>query len=195
MVPHRKNPFGVDTKKLLVTSGWAVVGGVASRAIPENLLSAYNTGVIGYVLNAAVAFGGAWALHAIGKWGDAAFGFAVGGIVETGGRIVTDVFGKTVVQFSVPAGLPGAAAQPAAAAVPAGTSGLGRFGDPAFNLGRYVKPFNFPLPWWPTRDKALAAPSQAQAGPASPGGQPTVQSQPHKSMRQRLFSRTAGAVM
>jgi hypothetical protein len=200
---YRSNPFGVDTKKVLVVGGWAIVGGVATRAIPENFLSGYNSGVIGYLMNAAIAFGGGYGIHAVGgpAWSDSAFGFVVGGVVALAGRIVSDVFGKTVVQFQYPLGAgKGAAAQPTAA-VPTGTSGLGRFGDPSFNLGRYVKPYGYPLPWWPNRPGVApaalpgAAPGAAQGPGAAvvPGSGALTVGKP--SMRSRIMSRTAGAVM
>lgn len=172
---HLRNPFGRSTKDLLETGGWAIVGGVATRAVPENLLSKYNSGAIGYGLNIVTAFGGAWLVGMV-LGAESAFGFAVGGVVMTAGRIVQDVFGKTVVQFSMPFGTAAgattaAAAVPATSAVPTGTSGLGRFGDPGFNLGKYVKNYGFPLPWAPAKNGSKALPaassSTSTTGPAS----------------------------
>ena len=185
---YLRNPFGRSTKDLLETGGWAIVGGVATRAVPENLLSKYNSGVIGYVLNLATALGGAWGLGmALGN--EAAFGFAVGGVVMTAGRIVQDVFGKTVVQFSLPIGqgTSAAAAVPASSAVPTGTSGLGRFGDPGFNLGKYVKSYAFPLPWAPAKSNGGTKALTSGSGPAS--------SAMTKTLNGGRFSRTSASIM
>lgn len=176
-----RNPFGKATKDFLATAGWAIVGGVATRAIPENFLSNYNTGAIGYVMNAAVALGGGYGLGAVGLGPDAGFGFALGGVVMLAGRIVSEVFGKTVVQFSYPFGA-GASAPAAAMAAPTGTSGLGRFGDPAFNLGSYVRPYPFPLPSY---NKAVAS-----SGPAT-----SAIAAASKTVHSRMLSRKQAAVM
>lgn len=175
------NPFGKNTKDFLATAGWAVVGGVATRAIPENFLSNYNTGAIGYVMNAAVAIGGGYGLGAVGLGPDAGFGFALGGVVMLAGRIVSEVFGKTVVQFSYPFGAGAPASAPAVAA-PTGTSGLGKFGDPAFNLGSYIKPYPFPLPSY-NKPAATSGPATSSLAPVS------------KSGHSRMLSRKQAALM
>jgi hypothetical protein len=121
----------------------AVIAGVGARAIPEKVgaLSGMNNGVTGYALNFLSGGLVAWLLSKTPLRQNGGIGGMVGTVAQVGGRIISDRWGKTVVTFSLPSGQ-----GTGAAAVPAQMSGMGRFGDPAFNLGKYVKPYNFPLP-------------------------------------------------
>ncbi len=128
--PHRrhKNPMlpVTSTEFLQVTAG-ALAGGYGARAIPENIpfLTKYNTGIKGYLLNLVFGFG----LSKVARWisgPKAEEGALVGTVLMTGGRIISDQFGKTVVSF--------------------GHIGLGY--DPAFNfkrIGKYVSAASSPL--------------------------------------------------
>lgn len=148
----RHNPLGEPTGKFLRIAVAGIVGGFGARAIPENFASKYNTGVAGYFLNLLVALGGGWGLVKLGLGNEIGFGFGLGGTITTGDRILSDLFGKTVIAgllvgkganaSQVPAAVPADAVAPGAP----GLSGLGRFGDPSHSLGKYVKPYNYPIP-------------------------------------------------
>lgn len=142
---HRKNPMlpVTSTEFLQVTAG-ALGGGYGARAIPENIpfLTKYNVGWKGYLLNLAIGF----ALSKVARWisgPKAEEGALVGTVLMTGGRIISDQFGKTVVSF--------------------GHIGLGY--DPAFNfkrMGKYVSAASSPL-------SPLPVPSPyANSGPVPP---------------------------
>jgi hypothetical protein len=123
---HRRrsrNPLAMPLRELAPVVAWSIAGGVGTRAIPEMLASSYNTGWTGYALNGAVAFGGSMALNKFaGK--NAGTGWLIGGATMLVARIVSDIFGKTLVTYSDVAGLSG---------------------DPAFSFGGY-DPYAFPLP-------------------------------------------------
>ncbi len=141
---RRRNPFGSSWKNISEMSLSAVVAGVFSRVLPEKFAANYNDGATGYALNLLSGVIVSYGLGLTPLKENGSLGGVVGTVAMVGGRIISDRFGKTVVQFSPLT--PSAGSHPAAAAVPSGVSGLGRFGDPAFNLGRYVKPYPFPLP-------------------------------------------------
>jgi hypothetical protein len=148
----------------------AVVAGVAARAIPEKVgaLSSMNSGVVGYGLNFLSGALVAWLLAKTPLGANGGIGGLVGAITMTGGRIVSDKWGKTVVTFNLPQGQ-----GTGAAAVPATMSGMGRFGDPSFNLGKYVKPYNFPLPNDGRRSMVPVLPAAPGSKmPAARGGKP-----------------------
>jgi hypothetical protein len=125
---RRSNPLlpipGGDFGKGLVG---VVGGGLGARVIPENvpILSQYNNGLKGYFLNIAATIG----LAKIAKYflgAKAEEGALYGGALMTGSRIISDVWGKQIVQF--------------------GNVRIGN--DPAFNfrrMGKYVYA-NPPLP-------------------------------------------------
>jgi len=142
-INRHRNPFGANYRTIGEMSLAAVIAGVAARAIPEKIsaLSGMNNGITGYALNILSGAFVAYLLEKTPLRQNGGIGGLVGTAAQVGGRIISDKWGKTVVTFSLPSG-----SQPAAAAVPAGMSGLGSFGDPSFNLGKYVKPYNFPLP-------------------------------------------------
>lgn len=119
---RRRNPvLAAPLQQVLPLAGWAIVGGVATRTLPQLLLKDKNTGLYGYGANALTALGVSMAL---GKFvgSQAGLGSLLGGITMLAGRLIADYFGKTVVEFS---------------------SLLG--GDAAFDLGLYT-PSYFPLP-------------------------------------------------
>lgn len=150
----RRNPFGSNYRNLGEMSLAAVICGVGARAIPEKVdaLSSMNNGITGYALNFISGAALAWLLTKTPLRENGGVGGLVGTIAQVGGRIVSDRWGKTVVTFNLPTG-------PGAAAVPAQMSGMGAFGDPAFNLGAYVKPYAFPLPNDGRKVAVPAAPS------------------------------------
>lgn len=156
-----RNPFGETYRNLGEMSIGALIAGIGARAIPEKVdaLSGMNSGFSGYALNLLSGGVIAWLLGKTPLGRNGAVGGAIGAVVMTGGRIVSDQWGKTVVTFSLPQ-----SNQPSAAAVP--LSGMGRFGDPAFNLGKYVKPYNFPLP---TSGKPMVPALPAAAAKATAG--------------------------
>jgi hypothetical protein len=134
--PRRRrhhNPFGISGKDAVAVSLWAIAGGVVTRALPQLLLKDGNTGIMGYGANALTAGVGAWfADRFVG--GNAGRGVLIGGVVMTAGRIISDLFGKTLVSFGDVFGS-------------TGTSGLGAHGDPSFDLGVYT-PGEFVVPTW-----------------------------------------------
>jgi TM2 domain-containing membrane protein YozV len=136
-VHHRRrrhhNPLGMSGRDIVATSAWAIAGGVATRAIPQMFLKDGNTGIMGYGANALTA--GILAYGADRFFGgNAGKGVLLGGMVMLGGRIIADLFGKTLVSFGDVFGT-------------TGTSGLGAHGDPSFDLGIYV-PNEFVVPTW-----------------------------------------------
>ena len=119
---RRRNPvLAAPLQQVLPLAGWAIVGGVATRTLPQLLLKDKNTGLYGYGANALTALGVSMAL---GKFigSQAGLGSLLGGITMLAGRLIADYFGKTVVEFS---------------------SLLGS--DVSFDLGLYT-PSYFPLP-------------------------------------------------
>lgn len=116
----RRNPFGLDVS-VVKDAGWAIVGGVGTRSLPEMVLPAQNSGWAGYGLNLASAV-------ALSMLGGRFFGpqagkaVLLGGVVGTGLRIFSEQFGKNLGEFASLAG------------------------DPGFNLSGYGDA-QFPLPW------------------------------------------------
>ena len=175
---HHHNPFGISGREIVSMSLWAIAGGVATRAVPQLLLKDGNTGIMGYGANALTAAGLAWAADRfIG--GSAGKGILIGGLVMLGGRVVADLFGKTLVSFGDVFGT-------------TGTSGLGAHGDPSFDLGLYT-PNEFVVPTWSsgvemkqdysgllapvavaTPAGPVAVPAQAAAAPGGHHGAPSL---------------------
>jgi len=154
---RRHNPLGFTSREVVGLSLWAIAGGVATRAIPQILLKDGNTGIMGYGANALTAGVLAWgADRFIG--GSAGKGVLLGGMVMLGGRIIADLFGKTLVSFGDVFGT-------------TGTSGLGAHGDPSFDLGLYT-PNEFVVPTWSDgvlqrQDYPFLEPSSALPGAAN----------------------------
>lgn len=130
---RRHNPLGLTGQQIMATSLWAIAGGVATRALPQIFLKEGNTGIMGYGANALTAGILAWAADRFISR-NAGQGVLLGGMVMLGGRVISDLFGKTLVSFGDVFGT-------------TGTSGLGAHGDPSFDLGIYV-PNEFVVPTW-----------------------------------------------
>lgn len=91
---HRhRNPLGINAGTITFAA-WGVAGGVGARAIPAMVMSAQNTGWMGYLLNFGAAIGLGFAGRFIG--GQASEAMLVGGLVSTGLRIVQDNFGSKI---------------------------------------------------------------------------------------------------
>lgn len=133
---RRHNPLGLTGQQIMATSLWAIAGGVATRALPQIFLKESNTGIMGYGANALTAGILAWAADRFISR-NAGQGVLLGGMVMLGGRVISDLFGKTLVSFGDVFGT----------TPTAGTSGLGAHGDPSFDLGLYV-PNEFVVPTW-----------------------------------------------
>lgn len=130
---RRSNPLSLGGRELIPTALWAIAGGVATRAIPQLLLKDSNTGIFGYGANALTAVALSWAAERFVS-PNAGKGVLIGGAVMLGGRLIADLFGKTLVSFGDVFGS-------------TGTSGLGAHGDPSFDLGLYT-PGEFVVPTW-----------------------------------------------
>lgn len=136
--------LGVSTETVW-KAVWSVPGGILARWLPEAVLPAQNTGLMGYGLN---LLAGVIASMAARRFisAQAADGILIGAIASTGGRIVSDNFGKELVTYA--------------------DTLLG--GDPAFNLGGYA-PADFVLP---TATNRLLPGTQAAAVMATNGAGP-----------------------
>jgi hypothetical protein len=128
---RRRNPLAISGRELIPTALWAIAGGVATRAIPQLILSDSNTGIFGYGANALTAVVLSYGAEKFIS-PNAAKGILLGGAVMLGGRLISDFFGKSLVSFGDVFGT-------------TGTSGLGAHGDPAFDLGLYT-PGEFVVP-------------------------------------------------
>jgi len=89
-VHHRRNPLGVSGADVGEIA-WVSLGYVAGRAVPAMLLSQYNTGIVGYLLNAAT---GVAAKMIVG--GGVGHALLVGGIASAVTRFVSDSFGANI---------------------------------------------------------------------------------------------------
>jgi hypothetical protein len=89
-VHHRRNPLGVSGADIGEIA-WVSAGYVAGRAIPAMLLSGYNSGVVGYLLNAGT--GVALKMVVGGSVGHA---LLIGGIASAVTRLVSDQFGANI---------------------------------------------------------------------------------------------------
>jgi len=148
----KKNPFGVSPMEIVIISGSALVGGVATRAIPQAVLSANNSGAVGYLMNLITAGVLGWLGGFISP--SVGLGAIVGGVTATGSRIFSDLTGKSIISF-----------------VPGGTGGLGS--DMAFQLGDYV-PDQYVLPSTDGSGLVLSNPSALAVVAAGGKGAPVV---------------------
>lgn len=105
--------------ELLAMTGGGVANGIITRSIPQLVLGANNTGVVGYGANAASAVAGAWAIKAL-FGARAGTGAIIGGFTALAQRIMQDLVGQKL-------------------------GDLGLSGDLDFDLGFYIGN-NFPLP-------------------------------------------------
>lgn len=157
---RRHNPFGISGKDAISVALWGIAGGITARAVPQLLLKDGNTGIMGYGANALTTGIFAWAMDRF-VGGNAGRGVLIGGVVMTAGRIISDLFGKTLVSFGDVFGT-------------TGTSGLGAHGDPSFDLGLYV-PNEFVVPTWSdgvyqNQSYPFMGPSSALTAPTSSVG-------------------------
>ena len=88
---HHRNPMGIDNSSIKMVSG-AVVGGLVTAILPNfvnKFITGANTGMMGYIVKAAITAAGAYGADKIaGK--DAAVGFVGGGLVAISGQAVND---------------------------------------------------------------------------------------------------------
>lgn len=128
-----RNPFGGGAiGQTAIKALWAIGGGIITRSLPQTILGASNTGIMGYIANAATT---AVASMAAAKFfGPAASeGIIIGGAVMTVGRIVEDYLGSTLVSFAQ-LNMPGSG-QPLLSS------------DRRYALAGDFQNFNFPVPY------------------------------------------------
>lgn len=94
-----RNPLPIAIHDAPAMVAGAVAGGVLSSYVPNYVLGASDTGIVGYLGNAAIAVGGSFALS---KWKNLAIGWLLGGLTMTFGRVFDDYFGKQIVTFQMP---------------------------------------------------------------------------------------------
>lgn len=138
-----KNPFGVTWPKVFEQALEVLIGGFGARLLPQYVASQYNNGAAGYGLNAVST-----ALLSLGfeyfRKG-AGLPVALGGLLMTASRIVSDKWGKTLVTFGLVDQSTGAATGTAAVTSPAASTQALSQGDLAFDLRGYKTTY-FPLP-------------------------------------------------
>lgn len=150
-----RNPFGLGNTEFLETSAFALLGGIATRAIPQAIAPTYNQGLVGYGLNAVTVAALSWLG---GKWRKAAgLGIGIGGVVMLGGRIIQDYFGKQLVTFGLIDTSTGTPAGATAVTAPAASTSSLSQGDLAFDLRGYKTTY-FPLPSAGSKDLTSASP-------------------------------------
>ena len=127
---HNPFPFSMQNAAKLIAAGAA--GGLASAYIPNMLLPLLglsDSGIAGYLANAAVAFLPPWLLS---KYPNLATGWLVGGGTMLIGRIVDDMTGKSYIVYGsgASAGVSGMGAfqAPISGVVPLGGGGVNVFG-------------------------------------------------------------------
>ena len=109
----------MSMSELLAMTGGGVANGIITRSVPQLVLGAGNTGVVGYGANAAAAVAGAWLIKSM--FGHkAGTGAIVGGFTALAQRIMQDLVGSKL-------------------------GDLGLSGDLDFDLGFYIGN-SFPLP-------------------------------------------------
>src|SRR5271170_402320 len=89
---HRNPILGMSGGDLLVETAGAVINGVATRLIPQALLGANNTGIVGYAANAATGLAGAWLASKFSP--KAGHGALLGAAVAVASRILSDTMGQ-----------------------------------------------------------------------------------------------------
>lgn len=174
---HRNPSFAELTSGSMISMvGGGAIGFFGARMIPQNLpmLSSYNSGITGYLMNAGSGLAISWAL---GKFWNkqAGEGALVGTAIAVIARFVTDQMGTAT---------PSTTANTSAA-----VSGMGA--DLDMDLGYYIEQFPFPqgasagpygfpigtpytsVPWANTNASAVRA-GQSAAVAALPAGQPVA---------------------
>lgn len=89
---HRNPILGMSGGDLLTETVGAVVNGVATRIIPQMLLGANNTGIVGYAANAATGLAGAWLASKFSP--KVGHGALLGAAVAVASRILSDTMGQ-----------------------------------------------------------------------------------------------------
>ena len=89
---RKRNPAGLGRPMDWVKGGVSVLGGVVvTRALPQAVAATYNTGGVGYAMNAGVAIAAAWAAHAFLKDPVITSGVAAGGFAALIARMISDM--------------------------------------------------------------------------------------------------------
>lgn len=89
---RKKNPAGLGRPMDWLKGGVGVLAGVVvTRALPQAFLSQYNTGGVGYLLNAGTAIAAAWATHAFTKDPVLTASVAAGGFAALIARVISDM--------------------------------------------------------------------------------------------------------
>src|SRR5271155_5227641 len=132
---HRNPILGMSGGDLLVETAGAVINGVATRLIPQALLGANNTGIVGYAANAATGLAGAWLASKFSP--KAGHGALLGAAVAVASRILSDTMGQNAL-------------------------GGGLSGDMGGELGFYVNSA-YPLPQASNGPLTLSLPGQMPA--------------------------------
>jgi hypothetical protein len=90
---HHRNPIlGMSGGDLLSETAGAVVNGIATRMVPQMLLGANNTGIVGYAANAATGLVGAWLASKLSP--KVGHGALLGAAVAVASRILSDTMGQ-----------------------------------------------------------------------------------------------------
>lgn len=88
---RRRNPAGLGRPMDWVLGGAGVLGGVVgTRALPQVVLQAKNTGVMGYLANAVAAAGLGWVAHLLIKKPVVTAAVIAGGFASLIARIIGD---------------------------------------------------------------------------------------------------------
>ena len=94
---HRRNPSSfrsVGVKNLVVGGLWGTAGAIVTRAVPGYVASSYNTGPVGYLMNAITAVAASFLAGFFGP--EAAIGAGIGGFAAIGLRIIQDYGGGNI---------------------------------------------------------------------------------------------------
>lgn len=199
---NRRNPFGFSTPLFLETTGWAIVGGLLTRIVPQAAMPSRNSGIVGYGMNALTTGVAAWLA---GKYKrEAGLGVAIGGTMMIAARIVSDYFGKTLVTFGTVStdntGTQATVTPVATTNAPAAATNSLSQGDLSFDLRDYRGTY-FPLPS-STTSKDMTSPQpwanaiqklQAAIQPApGKGGAPSSASKGNSNIGKKPTSMSGG---
>jgi len=94
---HHRNPFDTGT---MATAAWALAGGVGASWLPSVVVSSMNTGWTGVLATGVAAVAIGWAGEKfIGA--EAGKGLLIGGLVAAGGKLISQLLGKSLVSFGM----------------------------------------------------------------------------------------------
>lgn len=89
---RRPNPGSIGRPMDWIKGGVGVLGGViVTRALPQAVASTYNTGAVGYGMNAITAVLAAWGTHAVTKDPVLTASVAAGGFAALIARMISDM--------------------------------------------------------------------------------------------------------